>query len=90
MLKTLSGTSKDGIITFWVLQIKAGEKLIAIEAIITKEVAEMVGNLIAVEGPQLATWLAKAGIIINDQLDVTQLHKYLQGYCVVLEKYIIN
>ena len=50
----------------------------------------MVGNLIAVEGPQLATWLAKAGIIINDQLDVTQLHKYLQGYCVVLEEYIIN
>ena len=89
-MKTLSGTSKDGIITFWILQIKAGEKLIAIEAIITKEVVEMVGNLIAVEGPQLATWLAKAGIIINDQLDVTQLPKYLQGYCVVLEEYIIN
>ena len=50
----------------------------------------MVGNLIAVEGPQLATWLAKAGIIINDQLDVTQLHKYLQGYCVVLEDHFVH
>ena len=85
-----SSTSKDGITTFWVLQTKAREKLTAAEAIVTKEVAEMVGNLIASEGPQLATWLAKSGIVTNDQLDVAQLHKYLQGYCAVLEGHLVH
>ena len=80
-----TGTGKDGISTFWVLQSRTHEKVAAAEAIVPKDVAEIVANLIASEGAQLATWLQKAGIVSEKELDLAQLHKYLQRHCAVIE-----
>lgn len=85
-----TSASLEGMTTFWVLQSKSYQKLPPADAVVTKEVAEIVANLIASEGPALGKWLLKAGIVKDDELDVAQLQKYLQRYCAVLEGHLVQ
>ena len=63
----------------------------AAEAIVPKDVAEIVANLIASEGAQLAKWLLKAGIVSDDkELNLAQLDKYLQRHCAVMEGHLVQ
>lgn len=62
----------------------------AAEAIVPKDVAEIVANLIASEGAQLATWLQKAGIVSEKELDLAHLHKYSQRHCAVIEGHLVE
>lgn len=84
-----TGTGKDGISTFWVLQSRTHEKVAAAEAIVPKDVVE-IANLIASDVAQLATWLQKAGIVSEKELDRAQLHKYLQRHCAVIEGHLVQ
>ncbi|CAJ1453396.1 unnamed protein product, partial [Effrenium voratum] len=79
------GTDVDGVTTFWVLQSRLQGGVMPAEAVVTPQVAEMVANLIASEGPQLEKWLCKAGIAKDGELELKALQKYMQQYCAVLE-----
>ena len=86
-----TGTDREGITTFWVLQSRTYQKMAAAEAIVPKDVAEIVANLIASEGAQLAKWLLKAGIVSDDkELNLAQLDKYLQRHCAVMEGHLVQ
>ncbi|CAJ1458910.1 unnamed protein product [Effrenium voratum] len=82
------GTDVDGVTTFWVLQSRLQGGVMPAEAVVTPQVAEMVANLIASEGPQLEKWLCKAGIAKDGELELKALQKYMQQYCAVLEGHL--
>ncbi|CAJ1405087.1 unnamed protein product, partial [Effrenium voratum] len=82
------GTDVDGVTTFWVLQSRLQGGVMPAEAVVTPQVAKMVANLIASEGPQLEKWLCKAGIAKDGELELKALQKYMQQYCAVLEGHL--
>ena len=71
--KPPGGEPTEGIVTFWVLQSRTHQKMVAKEAIVPKDVAEIVAGLIASEG---AKWFLKAGIASDEkELNLAQLDK---------------
>ena len=66
----------DGVTTFWVLQSRLQGGVMPAEAVVTPQVAEVIANLIASQGPQLEKWLCKAGIAKDGELELKALQKY--------------
>ena len=73
---------------FWVLQSRLQGCVMPAQAVVTPQVAKMVANLIASEGPELEKWLCKAGIAKDGELELKALQKYMQQYCAVLEGHL--
>ncbi len=83
-----------GVTTFWVLRSRKYKDVPSAAAVITKDVATMVANLIAAEGEELATWLEKSGLVTPGQgtrvLDSDRLRNLFFFHCVVMEGHLPN
>lgn len=83
-----------GVTTFWVLRARKYKDVQPAAAVITKDVATIVANLIAAEGEELARWLEKSGLVTSDQgtrvLDSDRLRNLFFFHCVVMEGHLPN
>ena len=91
---TMNASGQEGITTFWVMRCFEKKDLAPAQATITKEHAEMIAGLIALEGAALKAQLHKAGILTTSEhgpdLDVDALKHWFCDHCCVMEGHLPN
>ena len=84
----------SGITTFWILRSAKLNGVMPADAVISKEFGTAFANLIATEGDELASWLAKSGIIKHEEtkrdLNIDALRTYFGFHCAVMVGHLPN